>query len=261
MGLTPLSTVKSLGTNMRKMAILTLALALAALVVIGIGAQQGQRDKHEELFKASRQKLDEQLPIVDYNEPKPTEAAEREKRLAKDRRHNLGGSPKIVEGMTEASTVYHWPEDFPALPVEQSTTIVVGRVLEAKAHISDDRTGVYSEVVVDVEKLLKDKVGIASPVVAEREGGRIRFPSGSEYRYFVDGLGLPKVGHTYMLFLKQLDEGGFSILTGYELLNGQVTPLDRSSSVAFEKYHLTDADRFISEVVESNKQLKPSIKG
>ncbi|MGI8734376.1 MAG: hypothetical protein ACR2LM_13875 [Pyrinomonadaceae bacterium] len=243
---------------MKKMALITLAFALAALVVIGIGAQQGQRsEKYEELMKASRKALDEQLPIVDYNEPKPTRAAERERRLAKDRRHNLGGSPPIVEGMTGASTVYHWPEDFPALPVEESTTIVIGKVSEAKAHISDDRSGVYSEVVVDVEKVLKDEAGIASAVVAEREGGRVRFPSGSEFRYFVDGFGIPKVGHTYMLFLKQLNDGGFSILTGYELLNGQVIPLDHSGVVPFDRYKDSDADRFVSEVLESIKKSMP----
>jgi hypothetical protein len=238
------------------MAFITLAFALASLVVIGIGAQQGQRyQKYEEAMKASRDELDKRLPIVDYNEPKPTESSDRARRLAKDRRHNLGNHP-ITEGMTESSTVYHWPENFPALPVEQSTSIVTGEILEANAHISEDRSGVYSEFVVNVDKVLKDKWGIASSVVAEREGGRVRFPSGSTFRYFVDGFGIPEVGHRYLLFLKRFEDGGFSIITGYELLKGRVIPLDRSGVVRFDIYNDSDAERFITEVLEAIKKEK-----
>lgn len=242
---------------MRNLTVGFLVFVFAGLVVNGISAQQEQRsEKHEEAMKASREAIDKKLPIVDYSEPKPTEPSERSRRLAKDRRHNLGGNPPITEGMTEASTVYHWPEDSTALPVEQSTTIVVGKVSEASAHISDDRAGVYSEFVVNVDKVLKDKAGIISSVVAEREGGRVSFPSGSTFRYFVDGLGIPEVGHRYLLFLKQFDDGGFSIITGYELLKGRVIPLDRSSAVRFDNYNDSDADRFVTEVLEAIRKAK-----
>ena len=199
---------------MRKMALSTLAFAIAVLVVMGIGAQQGQiTEKQAELFKASREKLDKQLPIVDYNEPKPTQAGERGRRLAKDRRHNRR-KHEIVEGMTETYTIYHWEADFPPLPVEQSTTIVIGKVSEARAHISENKSSVYSEFVVEVQRILKDDAGVGSRVVAERDGGRIRFPSGSVFRYFVIGLGIPEVDNSYLLFLKQLEDGDFSIITG-----------------------------------------------
>lgn len=238
---------------MRKMALMTLAFALAVLVVMGIGAQQGHiTEKQEELFKASRERLDKQLPIVDYNEAKPTQGAERERRLGKDRRHNRR-KHGIAEGMTETSTIYHWAADFPPLPVEQSTTVVIGKVSEARAHLSENKSAVYSEVVVEVQKVLKDSAGVGSTVVAERDGGRIRFPSGSVFRYFVIGLGIPEVGHSYLLFLKQLEDGDFSIITGYELREGRVTPLDESSVVPFEKYKDWDEAVFINEVLEHSK--------
>jgi hypothetical protein len=241
---------------MRKMALLTLAFAIAVLVVMGIRAQQGHiTEKQEESFKASRERLDKQLPIVDYNEAKPTQAAERARRVAKDRRHNRR-KHEITEGMTETSTNYHWPADFPPLPVEQSTTVVIGKVSAAKAHISENRSAVYSEVVVEVQKVLKDNAGVGSTVVAERDGGRIRFPSGSVFRYFINGLGIPEVGHTYLLFLKQLEDSDFSIITGYELREGRVTPLDESGVVPFEKYKDWDEAVFVNEVLEHSRLSK-----
>lgn len=233
------------------MALCLLFFVLAILGVIGIGAQQGQPvDKYADSIKASRKALDEQLPIVDFNEPKPTEPLAKAKRQVKDRRHNLRKRP-ISDGVTEMSTVYHWPTDFPALPTAQSTTIVIGKVSEAKAHLSDDKSGVYSEVVIDVDQVLKDEAGVASTLVAEREGGRVRFPSGSIFRYFVDGLGIPKVDRCYLLFLKQLEDGDYSIVTGYEFRDGRVLPLDESSVVQFGKYRGLDEARFINEVRES----------
>lgn len=234
---------------MRNTSLLLFVFILAVLSAIGIGPQQGKDDKYAESVETARKARDEQLPIVDLNAPKPTQAAERARRQAKDRRHNLG-KPPISEGMTLMSRNYHWPADFPALPVEQSTTIVVGQVSEAKAHLSDDKSGVYSEVVLKVDEVLKDEAGITSTVVAEREGGRVRFPSGSIYRYFVDGMGIPKVGHCYLLFLTQLEDGDFSIVTGYELRGGHVVPLDESGVVQFEKYKNFDEHKFLTEVRE-----------
>lgn len=58
---------------MRNTAVCLLILALAVLCVIGIGAQQGQNvDKYAESVKAANKILDDQLPIVDFNAPKPT---------------------------------------------------------------------------------------------------------------------------------------------------------------------------------------------
>lgn len=235
---------------MRYIAVCFLGFFLTVLLVIGIGAQQGHQNDKVQADEASTKFIDEQLPIVDFNSPKPSEPAARAKRLAKDTRHNLRKQP-IGERLTVMTTVYHWPADFPPLPVEQSTTIIVGKVSEAKAHISEDRSGVYSEVVVKVEEVLKDTTGIPGVIVAEREGGRVRFPSGTIFRYFVDGLGIPKVNHRYLLFLKQLNDGDFSILTGYQLLDGRVEPIDVTSVVPFAQYRDSDETAFLSEVRNS----------
>lgn len=236
---------------MRNMALCLFVFVIAVLGVIAIGAQPGQEvDKLKQRDDAAIRALDEQLPIVDLDAPKPSEPAARAKRLAKDRRHNLGKRP-IGGRFTIMTTVYHWPVHFPPLPVEQSTTIVTGTVLDAKANISEDRSGVYSEVTVKVDEALKDTAGISRMIVAEREGGRVRLPSGTIFRYVVDGIGIPKVDHRYLLFLKQLDDGDFSILTGYQLLDGRVEPLDITSAVPFAQYTDSDEPTFLSEVRKS----------
>lgn len=230
------------------MAVCFISFILTVLFVTGIGAQQGQEvDRVRQRDEASIRALDEQLPIVDLDAQKPSEPAARAKRLAKDRRHNLG-NPLIGERNTIMETVYHWPADFPPLPVEESTTIIVGKLTEANAHISEDRSGVYSEVSVKVDEVLKDTTGIGGTIVAEREGGRVRFPSGTIFRYIVHSLGVPKVNHRYLLFLKPLVDGDFSILTGYQLLDGRVEPLDVTSVVPFAQYKALDETAFLSEV-------------
>ena len=233
---------------MRNIALSVLLLPLAVPSGLALGAQDAQQAERLSARDAAADKfIDEQLPIVDLNAPKPTEPAARAKRLAKDRRHNLGLPKPTIGGLiTRLSTVYEWPPDFPPLPIAESTSILVGKVSESTAHISEDKTGVYSEVVLKVEELLRDTTGITETVTAEREGGRVQFPWGPIFRYYVEGAGIPKPNHRYLLFLKQLDDGDFSIVTGYELLNGRVVPLDYSG--IFGKYQGYAETQFLSEV-------------
>lgn len=244
---------------MRYLALCLLVFVLAVPGVRGIGAQQGQQvDRVKQAQDAALKLIDEQLPIVDLNAPKPTEPAARSRRLAKDLRHNLHKQP-ISERNTMMTTVYHWPEDFPPLPIAESTGIIVGKVSESRAHISDDRSSVYSEVIVKVDEVLKG-IEIAKSIVAERDGGRVRFPSGTIFRYIIDGIGIPKPDHRYLLFLKQLDDGDFSILTGYEFLDGRVMPLDDTSVVPFAKYKGYEEGIFLSEVSNSIKTQTSQLK-
>ena len=238
---------------------LILVVFLAVLCVVGIGAQQGrQADERTQSDEDSLKLIDEQLPIVDFDAPKPSESYARAKRLAKDRRHNLPDNPPIGGRLTIMTTVYHWPEGFPPLPIAQSTTVITGTVSEARAHLSDNKTSVYSEVTVKVDEVLNDTVGIPQTIVAERDGGRVRLRSGAIFRYIIDGLGIPKAGHRYLLFLKQLDDGDFSIVTGYELLNSRVQPLD--DVMPFSKYKDSDESSFLSIVRDSVRNQTSRLK-
>src|SRR5207253_10509831 len=106
-----------------------------------------------------------------------------------------------------------------------------GTITHSQAFISNDRSAVYSEFQVIVNKILKnnDALGITpdANIVAERVGGRIRFASGRAQLRGDSGRNLPHKSKQYALFLKW-DEPGkdFMIVTGYEIRGESVYPLD-----------------------------------
>jgi hypothetical protein len=122
----------------------------------------------------------------------------------------------------------HWPAE-PAFPVT-TDVIVIGTVREAKAYLSTDRTSIYSEVSLSIEEILKaapqHRLRINGRVTADRFGGAVRFPSGKILRQGSVGRNIPTLGHRFLLFLKDTEEGGLSIVTGYELTGKEVIPLD-----------------------------------
>ena len=69
----------------------------------------------------------------------------------------------------------HAPEE-PALPIIQSDAIVIGQVTSAQAHLSSDKTNVYSEFVVRVNDVLKSDrfglPGVGGFITTTRPGGR-----------------------------------------------------------------------------------------
>jgi hypothetical protein len=231
---------------------------LAAVCVFGSGVMRAQTplDKQVEAGQAARAKIYEQLPIIDFNTSESTTASEQSRREEKGKRYNFGQSP-ITESMGGGGVerTYHWPESFPALPVAESTTIIVGRVSNAQAHLSANKSGVYSEVTITIDEVLKDKMGIklGASIIAEREGGRVRFSSGSLYSHYVVGRGIPRVGGCYLFFLERINDGDFLILTAYQFLENRVIPLDDSRSAHFEQYKGSDETTFKNEVKDNLK--------
>ena len=143
---------------------------------------------------------------------------------------------------------------FPALPIAQSNAVIIGEVTNAQAYLSSDKTGVYSEFVVRLDGVLKNDnknpLISGNVVTVEREGGRVRFPSGHISKLFVVGLGMPRAGRKYLFFLTR-NEQGCRILTGYELRTGRVFPLDSSGVVNFDAYRNADQNTFLNEVRSS----------
>lgn len=116
------------------------------------------------------------------------------------------------------------------LPADLSDLVVEGRVTSAEAFLSDDKGAVYSEFTVRVNRVLKAAPGLtAAPgdsVIAERLGGRVRYPSGKIVRYRVSGEGSPTQGGEYLFFLKRSAEGNYAIVTAYGLKGNTVSALD-----------------------------------
>jgi hypothetical protein len=87
-------------------------------------------------------------------------------------------------------------------------------------------------------------------VEVEREGGRVRFPSGRVHWYGISGARMPHVGGHYILFLTSNNqEQAFNILTGYELRSSKVIPLDALPNSKL--YKNVDETQFMNELRSS----------
>jgi hypothetical protein len=99
--------------------------------------------------------------------------------------------------------------------------------------MSGNKQNVVSEFVVHVEKVYKPAAPAApaagSSITVERFGGNVRYPDGQTVLYRWAGTSMPKVGGRYILFLESISQSGdYTILTGYELGEREVSPLDTS---------------------------------
>ena len=194
-----------------------------------------------------------QEPTVESSETESNDA----KRQAKGRRYDKLKSGPIVELASDVEELplnSHWWKGIPALPIAESDAIVVGEVLNGKAHLSNNRSIVYSEFPTRVDQILKNSgptiLTIGETIVGERLGGGVRFPSGKVQHYRVSKQGLPQTNEKYVLFLKCNGED-YDIITGYSINKGRVSPLDGGGDLQFGKYEGKPVDSFLSELLEA----------
>jgi hypothetical protein len=183
-------------------------------------------------------------PLTDFDSPEPVEPNKRNLQRARSRQHDIGDKNIKTQNLrnfalkeTDPPELFQLipsdaPEE-PALPISQSDAIAIGQVTNAEAHLSNDKTNVYSEFLVRVEDVFKsDRFGSLSfggLISLTRSGGRVRFPSGKTLLRGSYGRGMPRAERRYLFFLKYNDEGqNYPIITAYELRNGHVFPLDWS---------------------------------
>lgn len=208
-----------------------------------------------------------ELPLVDYESQEPPDPDKRAKRLAKSKKYNV----KTGQGINPTNPVrrgaLHNDWEFgldSVLPVKQSTAIVVGEVVGANAYLSEDKTNVYSEFTVKVEAILKNdpqETLIAGELInTERQGGRVRLPSGHIENFYIAGQAPPLVGKRYVLFLGYNKHDTFNrsvtdpselsrhILTAYELRAGKVVPLDSAGGKNFQEHAGKDEIGFLNEI-------------
>lgn len=237
---------------------LSLLLVLIALALFSAGASRSGERKlkaaRENPQHANRalQELQARFPTTDYDSPEPADLQEKAKRKDRNKRYDGKG---LVSGKPYASTsaVIEDSETFynlPALPVAESDVILTADVLNSRAHLSNDKNGVYSEFNIQVDEVLKGIVHASSKVGAisvSRLGGVVRYPSGQKVRYEVGNQNMPAIQKRYVFFLKGTDDpNAFEILTGYELRSATVLPLDRGGR--FEKFSGTDLVVFLNTV-------------
>lgn len=202
-----------------------------------------------------------QEPIVDYESSQPSTPEEAAKRKAKDgflSKKTLAESPNAQVFVTIRGT---WLERLPSFPVSLSDTIIIGSVSDGRAYLSANKTGVFSEFNIQIEEVLKQSsdsfLAAGNSIIAEREGGRVRYPSGHIQRYVILHQGMPVVGKRYVFFLRKADqtaEVAPYILTGYELRAGHVFPIDgvdgnnEEKLSQFTAYEGADEGAFLGEL-------------
>jgi hypothetical protein len=249
-------------TSKRMRAILVVMVAVTVgNLAVTLYSQGGQntpggginnKDQGSERARESRGRA----PVADYNAPEPADPEKKAKRKARNERHNnsmlgvKGGLNAAPGSGDEIVLITDWEVNTPRLPAAQSDVVVVGEITEANAFISGDRNGVYSEFSLRVEEALKkDGARAASPgevIAAERQGGRVRYPSGRIEWFHIAQQEFPLISRRYVLFLKRIDVDSFSIVTGYELREGQAYALDSASQ--FKALDGTDEAAFLQSV-------------
>jgi hypothetical protein len=225
--------------------ILSSLTVISALVVL-----RAQNKKSE-----PAQTLDEyqsQFPIVDYAAPEPTDSEDRARRRAIGDKYNKALTP-ISERSKVITSHIDWEVGLSAFPADKSQVVIIGEVLDAQAYLSNDKTGVYSEFKIRMDEILKNESGIpfnlGDSLIAERAGGRVRFPSGHITHSFIRAQGMPAVGQRYALFLTRKDKQiNFIIITGYEFREGKIALLDNPVTHPIAAQKGADESTFLNEL-------------
>lgn len=217
---------------------------LATLIYDRVGSSLAQQTDVQE--------REAKLPVVDFDAPESSDKEKREKRRKKGRKYDKADLPVNPSPAVRTTTsVSHWFYGMPSLPTVQSEVVVLGDVVNANAYLSPDKTGVYSEYRVRVDRVFKTDDATVVPnqtIDTQRPGGRVRLSSGLVQSYKVSNQGVPRVGSKYVLFLKRV-EGDFLILTGYELRQNKVKPLDRVG--LFNNYKDVGSQSFLDMLQEA----------
>lgn len=214
---------KSLGV------VLPLAFLFAAFFV---GSRPNGRDqtttaKSAAAAKSQKRKIDiNQFPIAEFSSPQPTDKKRRDRGKKRDK-SDWAVNPDAVSDSTV--TVDAVDLSLPTFPVEQAAAVVIGTVTDANAFLSSDKTGVYSSFGVAVDEVLKNpgNLVVGNSIEVEREGGRVKFPSGRVHLYLISEQDMPHVGGRYVFFLSKTDYNSvFEIITGYEIRGDSIYALD-----------------------------------
>ena len=199
---------------------------------------------------SGREEFESQFPLTASEAPESTDPVKRTRRRRIGAKYDKASIP-ISESSDQ---ITHVNEGVPrsALPVQQSKVILIGKIIETEAVLSNDRTSVYSEFTIQIDEILKDDSQQLTPnssVVVERQGGRVKFPSGHISLEVVSGAGMPRLGKRYVLFLTRIPlDQSLYIHFGYELTGSKVALLDEYQNHPSQLYKGMDEAKLISDL-------------
>ena len=204
-----------------------LLLGLATLFVVQRLKGQEQTASTTSLTKRAKKPVDvTKFPIADFSDTGPTDAKRKERGKKRDN-SKWGVHP---DDPSDSNVLVDTVDpNLPGLPVEKAAGVITGVVSDAKAYLSNDKSGVYSSFSVIIEDVLKKpgRLAAGQTIEIEREGGRVRFPSGRLHLYTVAEQDMPHTGSRYVFFLaKTEDHSVFEVITGYEIRGDGIYSLD-----------------------------------
>jgi hypothetical protein len=234
---------------MKRLRVFQLALPVL-LILTGIAVtSQNQRPAQ----KQDPNRIDERrFPIADYAADEPSDPLQRSKRRARGLKRDKSDWSVNPQAPSDTTVRVDFVDrKLPAFPIDQSKAIVIGRVTDGHAYLSNDKTGVYSVFSVQIEQTLTNHsnvvVAVGRSIEVEREGGRVKFPSGRIHLYMTNEQNMPEIASRYVFFLTAGEnEDVFHIITAYELRDGKVFPLDNLSKP--KSYQDADEAAFLSEL-------------
>ena len=241
---------------------------LVVVIALTLAAWSGSANQNTSPQQANAQEItpDKDVPVLDL---KQAEKNESDQLKGRKRGQSLRQDRQIAELPAGAEPLpfswYIWGR-VPALPVEQSNAVVLGKVTDRRAVLTDDKLGIYSEFSIKISEIFKDDLKglfIDQVITASRLGGAVRFPSGKLQKYTVSRLGYPQQDKVYVLFLKRDEVGDYSIFTGYELNGSVVQPLDgqrnlpkNESDLQFGIYRGVSVESFRNALQKALQQPK-----
>jgi hypothetical protein len=237
---------------MRRYRIFLIASLLTLFATTAIIIIPGRSQEQKPQIKTHGRKFDEnRFPLADYTAADPSDPKERAKRQEKGKKYDESAWRIYPETTSSMARVDYVDPNLPALPLAQSSAVIVGQITDAKAYLSNDKTGVYSAFTVQINEVLKNSTSVplssGSSIEVERDGGRVRFPGGRILFYTINQQDMPAVGLRYVLFLTNPHgQSDFQILTGYELRDGKVYPLDDLPNL--NRYENADELNFLSDL-------------
>ena len=175
--------------------------------------------------------------FVDYYSSESLEASEWERRRRISQRYDKEGWV-INNPQDQYEKFSRHIESIPppVIPTRESDVIVIGKIVGLTTHLSNDKSGVYSEFEVEVSQVLKNNLLIdlkqGASITIDRAGGVVRYPGGQTVLYLDRDKGLPELGREYALFLRADKRSeNYEVINIHELRETKTIPLDSGRNV------------------------------
>lgn len=248
----------------KKLMWIAVFLIVAVTLVITVGTKDSQSQEKDTSNLANPTpdgngfKDRSKYAVADYDELLPSDISASTQRKMTNSRYD-GQDWVLRKPDPNDSGVGREDEKQPpsATPVAESGLIIVGEITDSKAHMSNDKLGVYTEFTIRVSKILKNDVDknlvSGGLVTVDREGGYVLYPNGQKVFYENSNRALPQLGSEYMFFLSADKQSpNYNILTLYEFQNNRIGRLDYVSN----KNEFKDATPVIFEQAIRDKILQ-----